>query len=132
MVKTRSLEAPYRTLVTNGKTQVPADTRKDGRGGEQGLRPHELLEAAVAACMNIGVRLEAEARGLGPVAVRTAVQLDRARPGVASFRFRCRVDGALDAAQRAALERTARGCAVGQTLQRAIELVEDGGLELEP
>ena len=114
------------------KTRVLADTIKLGRGGEQGLRPHELLEAAVAACMNIGVRLEAEALGLPPVEVWTTVRLDRSRPGIASYRFRCRIEGENDPNQRAALEKAVRGCAVGQTLRRTFELVEDGSLELDP
>jgi putative redox protein len=132
MILTRSLEAPYRTVATDGRFQIGADTHKLGRGGDGGLRPHQLLEAALATCMNISVRLEAQGLGAGPVEVRTAVQLDRSRPGEAAYHFRFRIDGDLTAPQREALEATARSCLLGQTLRRAVSLVEDLGLEVAP
>lgn len=132
MIVARSLDAPFRTAAGNGKLHIESDAAREGRGGGGGLRPHELLEAALAACMNISVRHQAEALGAGPVEVRTAVQLDRSRPGEARYHFRFRIDGDLTAAHREALEAAARSCVLGQTLRRAAALVEDPGLELEP
>ncbi len=132
MIVARSLEAPFRTLVTNGRLRIDSDAARGGRGGGGGLRPHELLEAALAACMNISVRHEAEALGIGPVEVCTAVQLDRSRPGEAAYHFRARIDGPLDGEQRRRLEAAARSCLLGQTLRRAVTLVEDPGLEVTP
>ncbi len=132
MITTRSLEAPFRTLATNGKLRIESDAAREGRGGGGGLRPHELLEAALAACMNISVRHRADDLGVPPVEVRTAVQLDRSRPGEAAYHFRFRVEGELTTAQRRVLEETARSCVLSQTLRRTVSLVEDPGLELEP
>ena len=83
MVTTQSTSRPYRTLVSRAQVRIEADAVKDGRGSGERLRPHELLEAALASCMNISARLEAEARGLGPVEVRTVVSIDRTQPGKA-------------------------------------------------
>ncbi len=132
MIATLSLDEPFRTLVTNGRFRIEADAPRGGLGGTAGLRPHELLEAALAACMNISVRLQAHELGAGPVQVRTSVDLDRSRPGEAAYRFRFRIDGALPAPQRERLEAAARGCELGQTLHRACSLVEAPGLELAP
>ncbi len=132
MIATRSLDGPFRTLVTNGRVCIDSDAAREGRGGGGGLRPHELLEAALAACMNISVRHQAEALGVGPVEVRTAVQLDRSRPGEAAYHFRFRIEGELAAEERRRLESAARSCLLGHTLRRAVSLVEDPGLELAP
>lgn len=118
MVRTSGAAERYRTTVSNGRLELTADTVKDGVGGAAGFRPHALLEAALASCMNISVRLRADELGLGPVAVATAVELDRSRPGMAAYRCRVRLEGAFTAAQRADLLAAARGCAVGQTLRR--------------
>jgi len=49
MVRTASTAARYGTTVTNGRVETTADTMKGSVGGFDGFRPHELLEAAVAA-----------------------------------------------------------------------------------
>jgi putative redox protein len=97
---------------------------KGSAGGSDGFRPHELLEAAVAACMNISARLKADEMGLGPVEVATEVSLDRSQAARAVFRCQVRVGGALTDDQRAALKDAAFHCAVSQTLLRECVLVE--------
>jgi putative redox protein len=56
MVTTASTAARYGATVTNGRVETRADAMKGSAGGSDGFRPHELLEAAVAACMNISAR----------------------------------------------------------------------------
>ncbi len=113
-----STGARYETSITNGRTETSADTVKEGVGGVAGFRPHEILEAALASCMNITVRLKADELGLALAAVRTEVSLDRAEPGKAVYRYQLRVDGQLTAEQRAILEEAASRCPVSQTLLR--------------
>ena len=132
MVTTQSTSRPYRTLVSRAQVRIEADAVKDGRGSGERLRPHELLEAALASCMNISARLEAEARGLGPVEVRTVVSIDRTQPGKAIYRYRCRVDGPLRPDERASLEAAAAACALGQTLLRTAVLAVEPTLEVAP
>ena len=124
MVTTASTAARYGTTVTNGRVETRADTMKGSAGGSDGFRPHELLEAAVAACMNISARLKADEMGLGPVEVATEVSLDRSQAARAVFRCQVRVGGALTDDQRAALNDAAFHCAVSQTLLRECVLVE--------
>jgi len=125
MVMTTSAAARYRTIVTNGRVEATADTLKGSAGSSDGFRPHELLEAAVAACMNISARLKADDMGVGPVEVATEVSLDRS-DGRAVFRGKVRVGGELTEAQRAALEEAAFRCSVSRTLLRECILVKDG------
>lgn len=118
MVKTTSSTTRYQTAVTNGRTETSADTVKEHVGGTAGFRPHELLEAALASCMNISVRLKADELGLALAAVRTEVSLDRTVPGKAVYRYSLQIDGQLTAEQRAILEEAASRGAVSQTLRR--------------
>jgi uncharacterized OsmC-like protein len=113
-------------VESNGRVEATADTVKGGAGSLDGFRPHELLEAAVASCMNIGVRLRADDLGCGPIEVATEVSLDRSQPARATFRCRVRVDGSVSDETRALLEQAAFDCAVGQTLRREIVLLRDG------
>jgi trans-aconitate 2-methyltransferase len=125
MVTATSAAAAYRTLLTNGRVETTADAMKGGVGSSNGFRPHELLEAAVAACMNISARLKADDMGVAPVEVATEVALDRS-DGRAVFRGRVRVAGELTDAQRTALEEAAFHCPVGRTLLRECILLKEG------
>jgi putative redox protein len=125
MVRTTSAGARCRTIVTNGGVEVTADTMKGGAGSSDGFGPHELLEAAVAACMNIGARLKADEMGVGPVEVATEVSLDRSGDR-AVFRGEVHVHGELTDEQRTALEEAAFRCPVSRTLLRECVLQKKG------
>jgi putative redox protein len=56
-VDTSALETPFQTRIAVDVHAGLADTRKGGVGGTAGLRPHELLEAADAACLAITARM---------------------------------------------------------------------------
>ncbi len=127
MVKTTTAARSYRTTVTNGRIETIADTTKAGAGSLEGFRPHELLEAAVAACMGISARLKADELGAGPVEVATEVSLDRSEAGRAIFWGRVSVSGARTEAERAVLEDAAFHCAVSQTLRRDCVLMRADG-----
>jgi trans-aconitate methyltransferase/uncharacterized OsmC-like protein len=124
MVTTARTAARYGTTVTNGRVETTADTMKGSVGGSDGFRPHELLEAAVAACMNINARLKADEMGLGPIEVATEVSVDRSQAGRAVFRCLVRVGGALTDDQRATLKDAAFHCALSETLLRECVLVD--------
>ncbi|MDL4773383.1 MULTISPECIES: OsmC family protein [Thermomonosporaceae] len=52
------MTTPYQVQFRAGQNAGLADTVKDEVGGSVGLRPHELLEAALASCMTISARME--------------------------------------------------------------------------
>jgi putative redox protein len=54
-----------------------ADTHKNGVGGTAGLRPHELLESAVATCLAIAARMALAERGLADEGVAVRVEVIR-------------------------------------------------------
>ena len=49
----------YQTQLTNGTHSTLSDTTRDKGGSELGFRSHDLLEATLASCMNITLRMYA-------------------------------------------------------------------------
>jgi putative redox protein len=52
-------KAHFDTWFTNGKHEGHCDAPVEKGGGDAGFGPHELLEAALAGCLNIWVRVYA-------------------------------------------------------------------------
>ncbi len=121
MACARSTPERYATTVSNGRAELTANTLKNGVGGTQGFRPHELLESALAACMNMAVRMEADALGLTLSSIATEVSIDRSQPGRAVFARRLVIEGDLTEDDRRRLFNAAERCPVHQTLSRTLE-----------
>ncbi len=96
------LEKPYQTRFTARAHAGLADTHKGGVGGAAGMRPHELLEAALATCMAMTARMATEAVGLADPRATVSVRLERC-PSSTTITCRLTVDSRLDDAQRAAV-----------------------------
>ncbi len=122
MIIATSGRARYGTAFTNGAQVGCADATMEKGGGGAGFRPHELLEASLACCMNMWLRMYADAHGVPLHSVVTRVVLDRSNPEVAAFRYRVELDGPLTAEQRDKLLSVAASCPVSGTLGRAISV----------
>lgn len=61
MVEATSRPVQYQALLSNGTCVALSDTTRDKGGSESGVRPHDLLEAALASCVNITIRMYATA-----------------------------------------------------------------------
>jgi len=60
MICATSESIPFQTRFSDGEHEGLADTTADKGGGNSGFRPHDLLAAAVASCINMTVRMYAE------------------------------------------------------------------------
>jgi putative redox protein len=120
VVHANRAEPSYCVDVSNGGARLIADTVADKGGSGGGFRPHDLLEAALAACLNISVRMCADAEGIALSDVRTAVSLDRSSPDTVVFVYRVGLDGALSDEERARLLAAADASSVKATLSREI------------
>jgi putative redox protein len=85
MVEATALPVAWQVGLRAGDNEVYADTVKGGAGGTTGMRPHELLEASLAACMTISARMALAGLGVPDGAVRVRVHLEREQ---AATRFR--------------------------------------------
>lgn len=121
MITTNSEQAAFKTVFASESHHGIADAPTTKGGAGAGFDPHELLEAALATCINIIVRKRAAQLDIAIDGVVTTVRLDRSRDGVAIFDYELDIRGALDETQRALLHDAAKTCPVSQTLCSPIE-----------
>ena len=120
MITTESGSTSYLTRVTNGPHQTTADTVEEFGGGGAGFRPHEFLEAALASCLNIWMRMRATEHGISLSGVFTSVKLSKDCPDEANFEYTIKLVGSLSKAQEDFLLMAAETCPVRQTLGRKL------------
>ena len=120
MIQADSIAGSYPTTVSNGNHELIADAPIAKGGGGSGFGAHELLEAALAACLNMAVRMCANANGIPLQSVRTRVSLQRPTDDIVRFRYTLEFTGALSEQQRAELEFAAETCPVRQTLSKQL------------
>ncbi len=75
----------YLTRIIEYNVLVDTTLEKGGTG--KCIRPHELLEAALAACMNIAIKMEAQKNNLYFDSIETRVELNRKDPTKTIFEY---------------------------------------------
>lgn len=120
MIQANSENLPYLVSVTNGPNAFVSDTTTDKGGSGDGFRPHELLEAALASCMNMTIRMFAEKYSIPLHSVSTTVELDRSNPDETIFNYKLDLAGPLSDDQRQHLIRAVQHCPVWQTLSKKL------------
>jgi len=127
MITTTSETDRYRTLFSNGRHSGYSDTSPDKGGGNQGLRPHELLEAALGCCMNMHLRMYADNHGIALGEVTTTVTIDRSDPAQAVFDYSIHFSQKLPPELDSKLRQIALTCPVHGTLSRQIVMRQGAG-----
>ncbi|HVS86220.1 MAG TPA: OsmC family protein [Gaiellaceae bacterium] len=100
--------------VRDGRFRLLTDEPEEVGGGDAALMPHELLPAAVAACVATTLAMYARHKGweLGEVATDVDYDAKEHRFGV-----RIRLGAQLDEEQLARLEKVAASCAVRRSIE---------------
>ena len=124
MITCKSEQIQYQTTFSNGHHTFYADATENKGGKGAGFRPHELLEAAFASCLNMHVRMYADHHNISLDEVLTTVTLDRNVPNDAIFKYSIDVKGSLSEEQRRMLLRIANTCPVRKTLSKGISFQE--------
>ncbi len=118
MITAASGQTPYKTRFFSADHSAYADTSHDKGGDGAGFRPHELLEAALATCVNMHVRMYAANHNIALETVIATVSLDRGDPAAAIFTYSLELAGDLSTEEKQKLLRVAESCPVRQTLSR--------------
>jgi putative redox protein len=129
MITTESTPRPYVTIARNGRVTMQLDAPIAKGGGGEGFGAHELLEASVAVCISMAVRMYAAANGIPLKGVATQVELSKPDDVTARFNYSLQLEGDLTPGQKAALYQAAGSCPVRQTLSRRIEFRSTGEAE---
>ena len=120
MVISRSRNETYLTEISNGKEQTYADVTKDKGGSGNHFRPHDLLEAGYAACLNITTRMILDALKLPYEEVTVEVALER-RDEKTIFHYHIDILGAMDEKTRQIVLKKVANCPVKTTLSQPLE-----------
>jgi len=126
MIATHSQEPRYLVRFTDGKHQVDADVPPIKGGQGAGIGPHELLEASVACCINMWIRMKADQLGIPVGAISVSVSLKRDHPEEAVFQYEVKMEGPLSQDQRATLMEAADNCPVRRTLLKKLLFQRQG------
>ena len=124
MISAISEPKPFQVQFSNGQHLALADTTKDKGGGESGFRPHELLEAALATCMNMAATMYAAKQNIPLSRVVTKVTLDRSGSKQVAFSYSVELSGKLTVQQREAIMSAMRVCPVRKTLSRGMRFLD--------
>lgn len=121
MMKLKSLDTHFQCSLEADNTLI-VDTSKKNGGTGLCLQPFELMEAAVAACMNITVRARTERAGVKVNNVQTTVQMNWSEEGKLIFEYDYSVPGEFDSEAQNLITDSINGCMMRQLLtHRKIE-----------
>lgn len=111
----------YRAEIRNGRHELTADEPLNLGGGDTGPTPDELLEAALASCTAITLRMYANRKEWPVTEINVAVFLER-KDDKTFFTRNIQVEGTLDEVQKERLLQIAKACPVSKTLSGSIDI----------
>jgi putative redox protein len=111
----------YRAEIRNGRHELTADEPLNLGGGDTGPTPDELLEAALASCTAITLRMYANRKEWPVTGINVAVTLER-KDGKTLFTRNIQIEGAIAQDQKERLLQIAKACPVSKTLSGPIEI----------
>jgi putative redox protein len=120
MITTQSKNLRYQVQYSNGSHTAIADAPVAKGGGATGIGPHELLEASLASCINMWIRMQADKLGFSVGEIEVALSLKRDDPEEAIFEYSVKLDSTLQPEARAQLLQIADDCPVRRTLSRRL------------
>ncbi|TAJ45952.1 MAG: OsmC family peroxiredoxin [Chitinophagaceae bacterium] len=111
----------YRVEIRNGRHELTADEPLNLGGGDTGPTPDELLEAALASCTAITLRMYANRKEWPVTEINVAVYLER-KDDKTIFTRNIQIEGTIDEAQKERLLQIAKACPVSKTLSGSIDI----------
>jgi putative redox protein len=105
----------YRLALNNGRHEFFADEPVEVGGTDSAPAPDELLEAALASCTAITLRMYADRKQWAVQQIDVQVSLER-KEGITSFTRNISIKGEVDAEQKDRLLQIAKACPVSKTL----------------
>lgn len=124
MIQAKAANKQFLTELSNGRQLIHSDVSADKGGEDAGFGPHELLEAALASCIQITLKMGAQKYGFDLGQTSCQVSLDRSIPERTVFVYQLNLDPGLTEEQQAHVRRFASRCPVRKTLSAEIGFVE--------
>ena len=111
----------YRVKLQDGRHEFAADEPMDKGGTDTGPAPDELLEASLASCTAITLRMYADRKEWKVTEIDVTVSLERI-DNKTIFTRSIKVEGDIDETQRERLLQIAKVCPVSKTMLGEIEI----------
>lgn len=125
MVISTSESQAYVTGLSNGTAAIYSDVTEEKGGSGAYFRPHDLLEAAYASCLNITARMVLDAMNVSYDGVAVKVELDRNDEAKTVFKYEIDIKGSIDEKTKKIVLRKVRNCPVKKTLSKQLEFIEE-------
>jgi putative redox protein len=125
MVTTESRTEKFVTIASNGHASIQIDAPINKGGGGKGFGAHELLEASIAACINMSLRMYASTHDIPLESVAVTVSIARPDDLTVQFSQSVELGGPLTKEHRSALRAVAESCPVRQTLSKKLDFVSE-------
>ena len=112
----------YRLTLKNGEHEFYADEPKTLGGGDTAPAPDDLLEASLASCTAITLRMYADRKEWKVDTIEVSVNVERVANNKTVFSRKILFTGDIDAEQKERLLQIAKACPVSKTLLGEIEI----------
>lgn len=123
MIISQSQTEQFLTSISDGTHQALTDAPEAMGGKSAGFKPVELLEAALSSCINIVLRVAADARAIPLAGVTVLVKLNSDSKEESVFEYKVDMQGVSDE-QRTTLLHAVAGCPVKKILGGAVSFKE--------
>jgi putative redox protein len=123
----RSASGKLAFSVKIGAHTLTTDVGAAAGGDDLGPSPHDLFDAALAACTSITVKMYAARKNWPLDDIRVAVERDSSREAAGHYKLTRKIEliGALDAEQGARLIEIANKCPIHKLMHSEIEVVTE-------
>ncbi|MDO9632680.1 MAG: OsmC family protein [Humidesulfovibrio sp.] len=120
MITSTNLPENFMATFTDGTHEALVDTPVSNGSKFAGFTPPSLLEASLATCINLIVRVAAENHGIPLAGIKVQVSLNTANKDETVFEYSMALEGELTDDQRTTLRHAANGCPVKKILSGAV------------
>ncbi|EKQ57986.1 MULTISPECIES: OsmC family protein [unclassified Clostridium] len=121
MITSISEDSKYITSISNGNETIYSDVTKEKGGNGQFFRPHDLIEAGYASCLNITTRMILDSMNIEYNKIVVAVDLDRRNEKKTIFKYKVDIIGIIDESIKNTVIKKLKNCPVTKTLSKEIE-----------
>ncbi len=98
----------YITRMSNHRNEIYSDTTESNGGSGQYFRPHDLIEAGFASCLNITARMVVNSMNLASI-----------------FIYQIDIEGQLDEKSKRTVLKKVMNCPVRKTLSKQLEFIDE-------
>ena len=121
MIISESKKENYCTEISNEISFIFSDATEEKGGKGQYLRPHDLLCAAFASCLNITTRMILDRKKIKYEKVIVKVDLDRSEERKTKFIYDVNIIGDIPIETKQNIINMAENCPIRKTLSKEIE-----------